>query len=245
MTLDTLQALYIHELQDLHSAESQLVKALPKLAKAARAPELKTAFTEHLAQTKEHVRRLEQLLLGLGEEPGGHKCKGMAGLIKEGQDLLKQGGEAAVLDSGLITAAQKVEHYEIAGYGAARSYAQMLRQDEAADVLQQTLMEEEQTDETLNELGQATLSVANEARRVDDIRMPGDNRPPGAATESINGAMARDEAPQADEADVDTYKGATEEPDNDVPRNTTNESDGLGARWDTGEERQNNPGTGD
>jgi ferritin-like metal-binding protein YciE len=246
MTLETLRSLYLHELQDLHSAESQLVKALPKLAKAANSPELKSAFTKHLAETREHVRRLEQILNGLGEEAGGHKCKGMAGLIKEGQDLVKSGqngAEAAVLDSALITAAQKVEHYEIAGYGSARTYAQMLREDSAADVLQQTLNEEGQTDETLTEIAQATLSVAAQARRMNDIAMHGDARPGGVAMEAHNGARQQTMA-AADEEDVDTYKGATEELDNDTPRNWPDESGGLGARSQPEREQENNPPSG-
>ncbi len=243
MTLATLQELYRHELQDLYSAETQLVKALPKLAKAAKTPELKTAFTAHLAQTKEHVRRLEQLLTEMGETPGGHKCKGMAGLIKEGQDLLKQGGDAAVLDSGLITAAQKVEHYEIAGYNAARGYAQMLRQDSAVGVLQQTLNEENQTDEALGELAQATLSVASEARRLDDIDVGGDVMRGGISTAGENGALQHE--PEVADEDTDTYKGATEELDNDAPRNQPNEASGPGARWEPSGQRQGDPSTGD
>ncbi len=246
MTLDSLQSLYVHELQDLYSAETQLVKALPKLAKAAHSPELKTAFTNHLAQTKEHARRLEQLLTGLGAEPGAVKCKGMAGLIKEGQDLIKEGkngAEPAVLDSGLITAAQKVEHYEIAGYGSARTYAQMLREDTAADVLQQTLNEESQTDETLTELAQATLSVAAESRRLGDIAMSGDARPGGVDMAGVNGTMQLDAELAAE--DVDVYKGATEEVDNDAPRNWPDESSGPGARSEPGGQFTNTPRSGE
>jgi ferritin-like metal-binding protein YciE len=242
MTLDSLQSLFVHELQDLYSAETQLVKALPKMAKAASSPELKSAFTTHLAQTKEHVRRLEQLLLGLGEEPGAKKCKGMAGLIKEGQDLIKEGGEPAVLDGGLITAAQKVEHYEIAGYGSARTYAQMLRQDDAVQVLQQTLNDENQTDESLTELAEATLSVATQSRRVNDIAMHGDTEPGGVDMPAYNGAQRMEAG--LDE-DGDTYKGATEEEDNDAPRNTTDESSGPGARWEPSEQPRRDPVSGD
>lgn len=241
MRLDTLHNLYLHELHDLYSAENQLVKALPKLAKAANSPELKSALTNHLAQTQEHVRRLEQLLAGAGQEPDGHKCKGMAGLIKAGQDLIKEGkdgAQAAVLDSALITAAQKVEHYEIAGYGSARTYAQMLRLDQAADVLQQTLNEEGQTDETLTELAEATLSVAADARRIDDIAMHGDTQPGGVDMAAVTSALGAD-AGQA--GDVDTYKGATEEADNDVPRAWPDESQGLGARSRPGRETNDAP----
>jgi ferritin-like metal-binding protein YciE len=158
MTLDSLQSLYIHELQDLYSAEKQLVRALPKLAKAAGSPELKSAFTTHLAQTKEHVRRLEQLLLGLGEEPGAKKCKGMAGLIKEGQDLIKEGGEPAVLDGGLITAAQKVEHYEISAYGTARTMAGQIGRPDIAQLLGKTLAEEQVADSLLTQIARELMA---------------------------------------------------------------------------------------
>lgn len=243
MTLDSLQSLYVHELQDLHSAESQLVKALPKLAKAANSPELKSAFTSHLAQTKEHVRRLEQLLAGLGAEAGGQKCKGMAGLIKEGQDVIKEGkngAEPAVVDGALITAAQKVEHYEIAAYGSARAMAQMLREDSAADLLQQTLNDESQADETLTELAQATLSVATQSRRATDINMNADAGAGGVAQPSESAVLT---GSASLEEDVDTYKGATEEMDNDAPRNWPDESNGLGARGEPGRQ-ENSPVSG-
>lgn len=234
MKLDALEQLYIHELQDLHSAETQLVKALPKLSKAANSPELKSALTSHLAQTKEHVRRLDQLLLGYGKEPGGPKCKGMAGLIKEGQELLKQGGQPEVLDAGLLTAAQKVEHYEIAGYGAVRTYAQMLRDDAAVDVLQKILNEETQAAAVLDGLAVPTLSEAI-ARSADRLT---------AAPEPTDLAAARASEGVANE-DADSYKGATEEVDNDAPRNATDESSGLGARWQTSEESHRDPVPGD
>ena len=241
-TLDSLHSLYVHELQDLYSAETQLVKALPKLAKAASSPELKSAFTSHLAQTKEHVRRLEQLLAGLGQEPGGQKCKGMAGLIKEGQDLIKEGkngAEAAVLDSGLITAAQKAEHYEIAAYGSARKYAQMLGEESAAALLQQTLNVEGQADETLTGLAGATLSVASAAsQRVTGSAMHGDAQQGGV----YPAARQADDMAAGDDEDVDTYKGATEEMDNDLPRTWQDESGGLGARSQPSEERERYPG---
>jgi ferritin-like metal-binding protein YciE len=242
MTLDSLHGLYLHELQDLYSAETQLVRALPKLAKAANSPELKSAFTNHLAQTKEHARRLEQLLTGLGQTAGGHKCKGMAGLIKEGNELIKQGGEPGVLDAALMTAARKVEHYEMAGYSASVAYAQMLRQDGAIDTLRQSLNEETQTDETLRELAEAVLSVAADARRVDDIAMHGDTEPGGVDMDSYEGAL-RSEA-DLDAEDIDTYKGATEEVDNDVPRTWLDESGGPGARGEPSATQPNNPSRG-
>lgn len=208
MTLDSLRSLYVHELQDLYSAETQLVKALPQLAKGANASELKTAFQEHLAQTKLHVQRLEQVLEGMGESTSGDKCKGMAGLIKEGRDLLKQDGLPGVVDTALIAAAQKVEHYEISGYGSARTMANMLRLDDAADLLQQTLNEEKQTDERLTELAEALMSVADTApERVEDVDMSGSRGPRGADIQALHERMG--EGSPVDAAEMDDLSGAT------------------------------------
>src|SRR5438874_4842677 len=146
MTLDTLKDLYVSELKDLYSAENQILKALPKMAKAAANPMLKGAFEEHLTQTRGQVQRLEQIFQQLGKSPGGKACKGMQGLIEEGEELLKEDAEPEVLDAGLIAAAQRVEHYEIAGYGTVRTYARQLGDANAAQLLQQTLDEEGETD---------------------------------------------------------------------------------------------------
>ena len=154
MKLDTLEQLYISELRDLYSAENQLVKALPKMAKAASSDELRNAFEKHLEQTKEHVQRLEQIFEQLDESPKGKTCRGMKGLIEEGSEILEEDGEDSVLDAGIIVAAQKVEHYEIAGYGSARTFANLLGQDEAAELLQSTLDEESDTNENLNQLAE-------------------------------------------------------------------------------------------
>ena len=132
MRLDTLEKLYISELRDLYSAENQLLKALPKMAKGASSPELKDAFEKHLEQTKGHVQRLERLFDQLDESPKGKTCQAMKGLIKEGSEILKEDGEDSVLDAGLIVAAQKVEHYEIASYGSVCTFANLLGKDEAA-----------------------------------------------------------------------------------------------------------------
>src|SRR5690349_7237665 len=126
MELATLQALYINELKDLYSAENQILKALPKMVKAASSEDLQNAFKEHLEQTKTHVERLEQIFDKLQTSPKGKKCKAMEGLIEEGKGLMEEDGEAEVLDAGLIAAAQKVEHYEMAGYGCVRTYARLL-----------------------------------------------------------------------------------------------------------------------
>src|SRR5262245_38401462 len=142
MALQSMQDLYIEELKDLYNAETQLVKALPKMAKAASHPKLRSAFEEHLEVTKEQVNRLEKIFEDLEESPKGKKCKAMEGLIKEGSEMVGEDGEDAVRDAGLIAAAQKVEHYEIAGYGCARTFARLLGFEEAATLLQQTLDEE-------------------------------------------------------------------------------------------------------
>ena len=158
MKLDTLEQLYISELRDLYSAENQLLKALPKMAKAASSEELKDGFEKHLEQTKGHVRRLEQVFEALDENPKGKTCRAMKGLIEEGSEILKENGEESVLDAGIIVAAQKVEHYEIAGYGSARTFAQLLGQNKAAELLQATLDEESETNEILNKLAESVVN---------------------------------------------------------------------------------------
>jgi len=158
MSLDTLAQLYIIELRDLYSAENQLLKALPKMAKGASSPELKDAFEQHLEQTKGHVQRLEQLFEQLDESPKGKTCQAMKGLIEEGSEILKEEGEESVLDAGMIVAAQKVEHYEIASYGSVRTFAHLLGQDEAARLLQSTLDEESETNEILNRLAETVVN---------------------------------------------------------------------------------------
>jgi ferritin-like metal-binding protein YciE len=144
--------LYVEQLHDLYSAETQWVEALPKMAKAASTPQLQTAFQEHLTQTETHVQRIEQLFQRIGSKPKDQTCKAMEGLIKEGAEMIKMKGEPAAIDAGLIAAAQRVEHYEIAGYGCVHSYAQQLGEQQDAQLLQQTLDEEGQTDKKLTQL---------------------------------------------------------------------------------------------
>jgi ferritin-like metal-binding protein YciE len=158
MKLESLKDLYLEQLKDLYSAESQLVEALPKMAEAATASDLKKGFTDHLRQTKEHVKRLEQIFKNLGEDSGGTKCKGMEGLIKEGEEMIKMKGEDAARDAGLIAAAQRVEHYEIAAYGTVRTYAELLGHDEHVTLLEKTLNEEEETDERLTQLAESHIN---------------------------------------------------------------------------------------
>jgi ferritin-like metal-binding protein YciE len=158
MKLNTLEQLYISELRDLYSAENQLLKALPKMAKGASSPELKEAFEKHLEQTKGHVEKLEQLFEQLDESPKGKTCHGMKGLIEEGSEILTEDGENSVLDAGIIVAAQKVEHYEIASYGSVRTFANLLGKDEAAGLLKSTLDEESETNEILNRLAEGIVN---------------------------------------------------------------------------------------
>lgn len=159
---NSLRGLYIDELRDLYSAEKQLTKALPKMAKAATSEELSSGFTEHLEQTRGHVERLEQIFEALGERPTGKKCAGMEGLIGEGSEVIGEDFEDEVMDSALIGAAQRVEHYEIAAYGTVCAFAELLGETEHLSLLQQTLEEEKQTDEKLTELSQEINAAANE-----------------------------------------------------------------------------------
>jgi ferritin-like metal-binding protein YciE len=154
MQENRLKELYVDELKDLYSAENQLVKALPKMAKAATSEDLRSGFEEHLEQTKGHVSRLEQIFKGLGESPKGKKCKGMEGLIKEGGDMIEEGLDPEELDAGLISAAQRVEHYEMAGYGCVATYAKLLGENEAVSLLRETLEEERETDKKLTKLSE-------------------------------------------------------------------------------------------
>jgi ferritin-like metal-binding protein YciE len=160
MKLNTLKDLYFHELKDLLNAEQQIVKALPKLMKAASSKELAAGFEEHLAQTKEHVQRLEQILSGHEQTTRGPKCKGMEGLLAEGAEMIEQEADDEVKDAGLIAAAQRVEHYEMAGYGTAQTYAGLLDDQEGAKLLGLTLEEEKQTDQKLSKLAKSSINLA-------------------------------------------------------------------------------------
>jgi ferritin-like metal-binding protein YciE len=161
MKLETLKDLYIHELKDLYSAEKQIIKALPKMVKAATNKKLAAGFEEHFEQTKEHAARLEKILTSRDESTRGQKCEGMEGLIKEGDEMIEEDAEDEVRDAGLIAAAQRVEHYEMAGYGcAARTYAEMLGDRQGAQLLQTTLTEESDTDKKLTKLAKSVINVA-------------------------------------------------------------------------------------
>ena len=165
-----LRDLYIAELKDLYNAESQLVKALPKMAKAASSEELKLGFEEHLEQTRGHVQRLEQIFESMNESPKGRKCAGMEGLVKEGSEVMDEDYEDAVMDAAIIGAAQRVEHYEIAAYGTATEFAQLLGESEHVSLLQETLQEEKDTDQKLTNLAEGINAEANEAERMEPTK---------------------------------------------------------------------------
>jgi ferritin-like metal-binding protein YciE len=162
MANDAMRELYVAELRDLYNAETQLTKALPKMAKAASSPELRQAFEEHLRQTSEQVSRLEQIFEMLDEKPTGKKCLGMEGLVKEGAETMKEDYEGHVMDAAIIGAAQRVEHYEIAGYGTVREFAELLGEDEHVSLLEETLEEEKETDEKLTQLAEQINTQAQE-----------------------------------------------------------------------------------
>lgn len=167
MALESLNELFINELKDVLNAEKQLVRALPKMAKAAQSPELQQAFTKHLKETEGHVERLERIFSSLGQTARGKQCKGMEGLVEEGKEIMQEDGAPEVIDAALISAAQRVEHYEIAAYGCLRTYAQLLGNDEADRLLEQTLQEEEATDQALTALGEGGINQAAAAVGAD------------------------------------------------------------------------------
>jgi ferritin-like metal-binding protein YciE len=159
MKLRSLQELYVEELKDLHSAETQLLTALPKMAKAASAPQLSKAFNDHLKETEGHVKRLETIFEKLGSSPKGKKCKAMEGLVEEGKETISEDADPSVKDAGLIAAAQRVEHYEMAGYGCVRTFAHLLGHDDAVQLLQKTLDEEGAADKKLTKLAETVINV--------------------------------------------------------------------------------------
>ena len=159
MELETLRDLYVHELKDLYSGEQQLIKALPKMKKAARNRSLAAAFGQHLEQTKRQAKRLEQILKRHDESTRGPKCEGMEGLIAEGDKMAGEDAQPDVRDAGLISSAQRVEHYEIAGYGCARTYAELLGDKQGARLLDTTLREEANTDKKLTQLAKSLINV--------------------------------------------------------------------------------------
>ena len=160
MALDSLQSLFLDELKDVYHAEKQLVRALPRMAKAASSPDLRRAFTDHLKETQGQVQRLERVFKEVGQTPRAKKCEGMAGLVEEGKAILEEDGDPAVIDAALIAAAQRVEHYEIAAYGCLRTYAQLLGLSTAERLLQENLDEEEAADAKLSALAEGGINQA-------------------------------------------------------------------------------------
>jgi ferritin-like metal-binding protein YciE len=160
LKLNSLRDLLIEELRDLYSAETQLLDALPKMAEAANSNELKSAFNHHLEETRQHASRLERIFQQIGEKSSGETCEAMKGLIREGEVLVKAGGDPDVRDAGIVGAAQRVEHYEIAGYGTARSLARRLGESQIAETLQQTLNEEAEADKKLTSIAESQVNVA-------------------------------------------------------------------------------------
>ena len=169
MKHNALKDLYIDELKDIYDAESRLVKALPKLAKAATSGELRAGFEAHLEQTRGHVERLEEIFNGLDEKPTGKKCNAMAGLVKEGVETMDEDFEGEVMDAALIAAAQRVEHYEIAAYGCVAAWAELLGEAEAQALLEKTLQQEKETDQKLTELSrQINVEAKNESEEGEE-----------------------------------------------------------------------------
>ena len=161
MKENTLRELFIDELRDLYDAETRLVKAIPKMAKVSNSDELRSGFEHHLEQTKAHVERLNQVMTSLGEKLTGKKCRGMVGIIQEGDELMTEDFEGSVIDAALISAAQRVEHYEIAAYGCVHAWAKILGEDNAAQLLEKTLNEEKETDSKLTEIAEQINASAN------------------------------------------------------------------------------------
>ena len=171
MQLDDLRELYIDELKDLYSAERQLVKALPKMAKGASNGRLQQAFSDHLAQTEGHVERLERIFERHGVSPRGKKCHGMEGLIEEGKEMLESDADGSVIDAGIISKAQHVEHYEIAGYGTVRTWAELLGETDDVEDLRQTLNEEKAANDLLTEIAESSVNAAAERDTADSSSM--------------------------------------------------------------------------
>jgi len=185
--INSLSELYIDQLRDLYDAENQLIKALPRMAKEASSDELRQAVEEHLEQTRGQAERLEQIFEQLGEKPKGKKCKGMQGVIEEGKETLEEDMEEDTKDAAIIAAAQRVEHYEIAGYGTARTYANLLGENEAAELLEETLNEEKETDQKLTQLAE---EINVEAAEGEEDSEEEESRP-SRARSSSSGSRSR------------------------------------------------------
>jgi ferritin-like metal-binding protein YciE len=163
MAEKNLKLVFVDKLRDLYNAEQQLIKALPKMAKAATSEELRNGFEGHLEQTKEHATRIEKIFSAMGEPVKGKKCKGMEGIVAEGAEVMSEDYEGAVMDAAIITAAQRVEHYELAAYGSVHAFAELMGESEAASLLEQTLEEEKEIDQKLTSLSEQINSEAYQA----------------------------------------------------------------------------------
>jgi ferritin-like metal-binding protein YciE len=185
-----LEDLFVEELKDIHDAEKRITKALPKMAKKATSEELKAALEEHLQQTEDQIGRLETIFQNLGKTPGRKTCEGMVGLLEEGQRIMEEGQPGSLLDAGLIAAAQKVEHYEMASYGCLRDWAQNLGHDEEAKLLQRTLDEEGETDKKLTEIAQSlNFDAAEEEEEMETVSTS--RRPNGGTRSTGNRSRSR------------------------------------------------------
>jgi len=212
--LETLQELLVHELQDLYNAENQMMKALPKMARRAASSELRNAFEEHLGQTEMHAQRLERALALLDAPVRGRHCDGMQGIIEEGKKLMEEDASEEVMDAGLIAAAQKVEHYEIASYGSVKAWADLLGHEEITALLEETLSEEESADRRLSELAE---SAVNAEPAMTDSESA-DEADSGEEAESEDASEAEDESPA---------RGTRGRPARARKRRSTRESQGM------------------
>jgi ferritin-like metal-binding protein YciE len=190
-TMQSLHDVFVHELRDLYSAERQLIKALPKMARNAGSPELADALTNHLHETEGHVARLEEILTTLGVKSGGVKCKGMEGLIEEGAEVLEMDGSPGALDAAMIGAAQRVEHYEIAAYGTAISHAKAQGHTEAARLLEETLKEEKNADEVLTDIAQKGMADVADTSTMGEAISMAFPKPPVRANGKARGSKKK------------------------------------------------------
>lgn len=212
MALQNLDDLYLDQIRDLYSAETQIVEALPKMIEATSHDQLRAGFEHHLEQTREHVRRLEQIAQRLDEDPDGETCDGMKGLLKEGHKTIKKRQDSDVLDAALIADAQRVEHYEIAAYGCARTYAEALNRPEDAQLLQQTLNEEAETDRKLTEIAMSVVNPDAGAMRTSSARLTDVEATPAAARESAARGTERGTRRDIEQGDGSTVTSESNAP---------------------------------
>ena len=192
MQMDSFEKLYLDQLKDAYNAEKQLVKALPKMSKAATSPELRTALDEHLDVTRRQVERLEEIFQDLGKPASGKTCKGMSGIIEEGQELLQEDGDPEVIDAGIIAATQRVEHYEMATYGTLRTFAEMRGDAKAARVLEEILNEEKEADERLTRIAESSVNAQAQSHGDEDEQWDEEDEEESDRTQPGRGLSAED-----------------------------------------------------